>query len=217
MKAKRKKKKNVATEMEGRGLTKGLSSLGGRDGRPWFSCLPFGRVNSDPEQERKSSKEVKTDRKVRKENTWAAGGEGGGTTWSVPRGLRGQRGWLEWGVWRRKSRLSNEPKWMNHICQIIKTGEGGGEVSPDTNVSMFSGLPSATQDFNWWQRHRSDCWRLLCQLIRVVKLFRLQEFVNLKERGKNWSGKVEKRLMIKQGKVFTLNVCFYPNEAVSFL
>lgn len=74
-----KRKKSVATEMEGRGLTKGLSSLGGRDGRPWFSCLPFGRVNSDPEQERKSSKEVKKDRKVRKENTWASGGEGGGT------------------------------------------------------------------------------------------------------------------------------------------
>lgn len=29
-------------------LTKGLSSLGGRDGRPCFGCLPFGRVNTDP-------------------------------------------------------------------------------------------------------------------------------------------------------------------------
>lgn len=34
MKVKRKKTKSVAAEMEGRGLTKGLSSLGGRDGRP---------------------------------------------------------------------------------------------------------------------------------------------------------------------------------------
>lgn len=35
MELKRKKKrKSVAAEMEGRGLTKGLSSLGGRDGRP---------------------------------------------------------------------------------------------------------------------------------------------------------------------------------------
>lgn len=52
--------------LECRGLTKGLSSLGGRDGRPCFGRLPFGWVNSDPGQERKSSKRsrLKGHRKV---------------------------------------------------------------------------------------------------------------------------------------------------------
>lgn len=57
--------------MEARGLTKGLSSLGRRDGRPCFGRLPFGRVNSDPGQERKSSKSsrLKGQRKVRRTKT----------------------------------------------------------------------------------------------------------------------------------------------------
>lgn len=57
--------------MEGRGLTKGLSSLGRRDGRPSFGRLPFGRVNSDPGQERKSSESsrLKGQRKVRRTKT----------------------------------------------------------------------------------------------------------------------------------------------------
>lgn len=50
--------------MEARGLTKGLSSLAGGDGWPCFGRLPFGRVNSDPGQERKRKS---SERKVREQ------------------------------------------------------------------------------------------------------------------------------------------------------
>lgn len=46
----RRKEGQADKRLEGRRLTKGLSSLGRRDGRPCFGRLPFGRVNTDPRQ-----------------------------------------------------------------------------------------------------------------------------------------------------------------------
>lgn len=60
----RRKGRKEGRRAEARGLTKGLSSLAGGGGRPCFGCLPFGRVNSDPGQERKRKS---SERKVKEQ------------------------------------------------------------------------------------------------------------------------------------------------------
>lgn len=60
----RRKGRKEGRSAEARGLTKGLSSLAGGGGRPCFGRLPFGRVNSDPGQERKRKS---SERKVKEQ------------------------------------------------------------------------------------------------------------------------------------------------------
>lgn len=64
----------VEGEEEARGLTKGLSSLAGGDGWPCFGRLPFGRVNSDPGQERKRKS---SERKVKEQTGRSKRSQGG--------------------------------------------------------------------------------------------------------------------------------------------
>lgn len=59
-----KEERKEGRRAEARGLTKGLSSLAGGGGRPCFGRLPFGRVNSDPGQERKRKS---SERKVKEQ------------------------------------------------------------------------------------------------------------------------------------------------------
>lgn len=60
--------------VDARGLTKGLSSLAGGDGWPCFGRLPFGRVNSDPGQERKRKS---SERKVKEQTGRLKRSQGG--------------------------------------------------------------------------------------------------------------------------------------------
>lgn len=67
-------------EPKGRGLTKGLSSLGGGDGRPSFGRLPLGWVNTDPGQRGRAAKgqRLKTQEGQEGKNTKAVKRGGGG-------------------------------------------------------------------------------------------------------------------------------------------
>lgn len=83
----RRKEGQAERRLQGRGLTKALSSLGRGDGGPCFGRLPFGRVNTDPERRGRAARcqTVKGNRKVRKtKNTQAEEEEEEGDNLKTP-------------------------------------------------------------------------------------------------------------------------------------